>query len=157
MKDFLIEMFEINTNSNIRMIKKCRELPEPSEAIRLLSHLANCQYKWLDRLLTFPEESTLDWWTPEYSFDELPHHFTVSAGQWITYLTGKSEDELHAKMSYIGYDGTRWECPLKDIALQLNFHCFHHRAQIQMMLRSQGITPPFIDYIGYKQKKAGAE
>jgi len=40
--------------------------------------------------------------------------------------------------------------------LQLIFHSFHHRAQMQTMIRVQGLKPAFIDYIGYKAKKTEA-
>ena len=45
------------------------------------------------------------------------------------------------------------EARLIDIALQLNYHSIHHRAQMQMLIRQQGIEPDFIDYIGTKYKK----
>jgi uncharacterized damage-inducible protein DinB len=42
---------------------------------------------------------------------------------------------------------------LIDIALQLNYHAIHHRAQIQVLIRQQGLEPDFIDYIGTKYHK----
>jgi len=45
--------------------------------------------------------------------------------------------------------------PLKDIALQLNYHSIHHRAQIQTIIRQQGMEPDFVDYIGTKYKRLG--
>jgi uncharacterized damage-inducible protein DinB len=42
---------------------------------------------------------------------------------------------------------------LKDIALQLIFHSFHHRAQIQTLIRQEGKEPRFVDYIGDKYRK----
>jgi uncharacterized damage-inducible protein DinB len=40
-----------------------------------------------------------------------------------------------------------------DIALQLNYHSIHHRAQMQVLIRQQGMEPDFIDYIGTKYRK----
>lgn len=148
-------MFGFNKEANIKMVSHVATLPSPEEGLKLLSHLANCQYKWLDRIKLFPEDSKLDWWIPEYTADELPEHFENSTQRWIDYLSKKSEEELEAEKKYVGYEGTIWESKLKDIALQLIFHSFHHRAQIQMMIRAQGHKPAFIDYIGKKQKKTG--
>ncbi len=156
MRDFLIEMFEINRDANIKIVADCQKLASPEECVRLLSHLANCQYKWLDRIKVFPEESTLDWWNPIYYFNELPHHFKNSAQEWIDYLSEATDQELEYEKKYLGYDHSAWQSKLKDIALQLIFHSFHHRAQIQMLIRAQGEKPSFIDYIGYKAKKTGA-
>jgi len=156
MKDFLLDMFRINQEANIKMAASVKDLPEQNESLKLLSHLANCQYKWLDRINVFPGVSALDWWLPVYSTEDLPKHFIDSSQQWISYLSGMSEEDLDSEIKYVGYDGSTWEAKLKDIALQLIFHSFHHRAQIQMMIRGQGYKPDFIDYIGYKAKKAGA-
>jgi len=41
----------------------------------------------------------------------------------------------------------------KDIALQLNYHTIHQRAQIQTMISQQGLQPDFIDYIGTDYRK----
>ncbi|MFZ1676412.1 MAG: DinB family protein [Saprospiraceae bacterium] len=156
MKDFLIEMFDINREANIKMVSAIKKLEVQAECLRDLSHLANCQYKWLDRIMIFPNESELDWWNPVYTPEELPFHFKESTQRWISYMSDMNEDELDLIKNYIGYDGSTWEARLKDIALQLIFHSFHHRAQIQMMIRAQGHRPGFIDYIGYKQKKTGS-
>jgi uncharacterized damage-inducible protein DinB len=154
MKDFLIEMFEFNKDANVKMASKIGSLVSPEEGIRLLSHLVNCQYKWLDRINVFPSDSGLDWWLPIYSTDELPQQFVESTQNWTDYLAGKTEEELEEIKKYIGWDGNVWESKLKDIALQLIFHSFHHRAQMQMLIRAQDQKPGFIDYIGYKAKKS---
>ncbi|MBK9981512.1 MAG: DinB family protein [Saprospiraceae bacterium] len=155
MKDFLIEMFDLNQEANIKLVSAIKKLADQDECLKHLSHLANCQYKWLDRILIFPNESELDWWEPVYNPEELAFHFKESTQRWISYLSDKSDDEIESMENYRGYDGSIWEASLKDIALQLVFHSFHHRAQIQMMIRAQGQKPGFIDYIGYKQKKTG--
>ena len=155
MREFLIDMFEINKEANIRMVSDIKTLPSGEESIKLLSHLVNCQYKWIDRLKMFPEESGLDWWMPLYTTEELPKQFEESTQLWIEYLSNQSDDEIEMEKNYIGYDGSVWAAKLKDIALQLIFHSYHHRAQMQMMIRAQGQKPSFIDYIGYKAKKTG--
>ena len=154
MKDFLIEMFEINRDANIKMASKVKSLPSPEEGLKHLSHLVNCQYKWLDRIKVFPSDSKLDWWLPLYSADELHQQFVESSQIWIDYLLEKTENELDEIKKYISWDGNVWEAKLKDILLQLIFHSFHHRAQMQMMIRAQDQKPGFIDYIGYKAKKS---
>jgi uncharacterized damage-inducible protein DinB len=37
--------------------------------------------------------------------------------------------------------------------MQLNSYLIHHRAQIQTILRQQGIEPDFVDYIGTRYRK----
>ncbi len=50
MRTFLIEMFRLNQEANLKMVSAIRNLPSPEECLKHLSHLANCQYKWLDRI-----------------------------------------------------------------------------------------------------------
>jgi len=57
------------------------------------------------------------------------------------------------EVEFTGYDGGRWAARLIDIALQLNYHSIHHRAQMQVLIRQQGLEPDFIDYIGTKYRK----
>jgi uncharacterized damage-inducible protein DinB len=147
MADFLVEMFRFNEAANIRMADFVRPIEPNAEMLRHLSHLANCQYKWLDRITCFPETSTLDWWSPVYPADELPGHFRQSTDNWVEYLEGSTADDLLRMSPFIGMDGAEWEASVRDVALQLNFHSFHHRAQVNMLIRQAGHQPPFIDYI----------
>ena len=115
--------------------------------------LINSQNKWLKRIEVFPENPEMDWWKPEYSLDELESKWDESLNAWIHYLENKTEDELNEQMKFAGYDGGHWSAALKDIALQLNYHSIHHRAQIQTIIRQQGLQPDFVDYIGTKYTK----
>ena len=153
MRDFLIDMFRLNQEANLKMVSAISNLPSPQECLRHMSHLANCQYKWLDRLRVFPDVSKLDWWNPVYTIEVLPDKIVESSKYWISFLENKTDADMESVLDYIGVDGSIWQAALKDIALQLTFHSFHHRAQIQMMIRDKGQVPEFIDYIGYKAKK----
>lgn len=153
MKQYLIDTFTFNDFANRNMIKKIGELKEQQEPIRFVSHLINSQIKWLARIHEFPSNPALDWWLPLYSLDVLEHAWEKSVNEWIAFIESKTEAELFEDAKFVGWDGTQWSAPLKDIALQLNYHSFHHRAQIQMIIRSQGVEPDFIDYIGTKYKK----
>ena len=128
-------------------------LHDKEEYIRYFSHLINSQIRWLARIGEYPANPQLDWWLPVYDEKELASKWEQSLQEWIHFLNTKTEDELLAEVDFIGFDGTHFVCPLKDIILQLNFHSIHHRAQMQMIIRQQGIEPDFIDYIGTNYKK----
>jgi uncharacterized damage-inducible protein DinB len=153
MKQHLIDTFKFNDFANRNMIQKISQLKEKGEAIRLISHLINSPIKWLARIQEYPSNPNLDWWLPQYKFEELEPAWKNSVNEWISFLESKEEKELFEEVKFIGWDDAHWTAPLKDIALQLNYHSFHHRAQIQLTIRSQGIEPDFIDYIGTKYKK----
>jgi len=153
MKQYLIETFMYNDYANKLVLKKIRELPEEKEAVKLFSHLINSQYKWLARILNDSRAPQMSWWDPVYPMEELEIKWNNSLQKWIDYLSSKTEEQMFEEAPFIGFDGGRWTAKLKDIPLQLNYHSIHHRAQIQTIIRKQGLEPDFVDYIGTVYKK----
>ena len=153
MREYLLETFRFNDETNRRMLRKVKNLPDKQDFTRYFSHLVNSQNKWLTRILDDAGSVKMSWWEPVYQFEELEDKWNESVQAWIHFLQGKPEEELYKEIEFTGYDGGRWIARLIDIALQLNYHSIHHRAQIQVLIRQQGMEPDFIDYIGTKYRK----
>lgn len=153
MKEYLLETFRFNDEANLKMIEKVKALAQQEDAVKHLSHLINSQDKWMARITMYPQKPYMDWWLPVYPPDSLASEWRRSVDAWLHYLETVDERALYEDAHFIGYDDMHWSVPLKDIALQLNYHSIHHRAQIQMFIRNQGAVPDFIDYIGSKYKK----
>ncbi len=153
MKQYLLGTFRFNDRANKMVLARVRELPDPKEAVKFFSHLANSQYKWMARILRDQKAAEMDWWDPIYPFDELEKKWDDSLGLWTAYIGNRTEEQLFEEKRFVGFDGGEWAAPLKDIALQLNYHSIHHRAQIQTIIRSQGLEPDFVDYIGTVYRK----
>jgi uncharacterized damage-inducible protein DinB len=153
MKEYLIETFLFNDSMNKNMLSKINELPDKEGCIKYFSHLINSQNKWMARILQDPKASAMSWWDPVYPFDQLENKWNESVQMWIDFLQNKSEEEIFEEIEFTGFDGAKWTAKLVDMALQLNYHSIHHRAQMQMLIRQQGIEPDFIDYIGTKYKR----
>jgi uncharacterized damage-inducible protein DinB len=153
MKQYLVDTFNYNDVTNKKLLTKIAQLTDKDEAIRLFSHLINSQYKWLARILQNPEAQQMSWWEPVYNENDLERKWTKSLNLWLDYLAGLSEEQLNSEVAFTGFDNGKWAATPKDIALQLNYHSIHHRAQIQTILRKQGIEPDFVDYIGTKYRK----
>ena len=135
------------------MIDSINKMNDNSKAIKYISHLINSQNKWLARIRDYPNDTEMDWWEPLYKCENLKTELVKSNKKWIGFLKSKDEESLSTEVKFIGHDGGQWAAKLKDIALQLIYHSFHHRAQIQTMIRNEGIEPEFIDYIGDKYRK----
>jgi uncharacterized damage-inducible protein DinB len=153
MREYLIDTFFFNDGANKNMLKKINELPGKESCIKFFSHLINSQNKWMARILQDSDAIEMSWWDPVYSLEELEKKWDESLKTWINFLQNKTEEEIFEEVEFTGYDGGRWKTRLVDIALQLNYHSIHHRAQMQMKIREQGIEPDFIDYIGTKYQK----
>ncbi len=153
MKQYLMDTFSFNDRANRMVLAKMRGLPDRAAAVKFFSHLINSQYKWMARIVRDPRAPEIDWWDPVYSFDELEGKWNDSLRLWTDYITERNEEQMYEEKQFVGPDGGEWTAPLKDIALQLNYHSIHHRAQIQSVIRSQGIEPDFVDYIGMVYRK----
>ena len=153
MKSYLIETFNWNDKANRQILGKIRQLPSQEESIKFFSHLINSQIKWLKRIEMFPKDPNLDWWKPLYKPDDLEPEWEKSLKAWLDLLALKTEEELYQDVKWVGFDGGVYTGALKDIALQLNYHSIHHRAQIQSIIRKQGLEPDFVDYIGTVYRK----
>ena len=155
MKPHLIDMFQFNLDANIKMVVSVKDMPGNGEMLKHLSHLANCQYKWLERVIELPKAAQLGWWEPVHQPDDLIRRFEESTQDWVQFLDGIEEEKLEAIIEYSRGPAGIAEVKIKDIALQLIFHSFHHRAQIQLMIREKGGAPGFIDYLGSRVTKKG--
>ncbi len=153
MKDYLMDTFKFNDQANKKLLEKIKLLGNKEESIKLFSHLINCQYKWMARIVHDPGYEKMSWWEPIYEFDKLEEEWEKSLGIWLNYIQSNTDEELSNEVSFTGFDDSRWAATPKDIALQLNYHSIHHRAQIQTLIRQQGIEPDFIDYIGTKYRR----
>lgn len=153
MKGYLIETFRYNDITNKKLLTKIFQLGDKSESIKLYSHLINSQNKWMARLKQDPQAQQMSWWDPIYDENNLGSEWTKSLNLWLDFLDAATEEELLAEVTFVGYDKGIWAATPKDIALQLNYHSIHHRAQIQTLIRKQGVEPDFVDYIGTRYRK----
>ena len=153
MQHYLIETFQFNDNANKNLLSKIKLLNDKKKSIKLFSHLINCQYKWMARIIQDPGYEKISWWEPVYEFEKLEEEWDKSLDIWIRYIRKHTDEELSVEVIFTGFDNSRWAATPQDIALQLNYHSIHHRAQIQTLIRQQGIEPDFVDYIGTKYRK----
>ena len=153
MKIYLIDTFKFNDLMNKQLLGKIKLLPDKEKCVRFFSHLINSQNKWMARITQYPNDPKMDWWEPDYRLNDLEKEWDKSLQAWIEFINNKNEDELFLESKFIGYDGGHWTVQLKDIALQLNYHSIHHRAQMQMLIRQQDMEPDFVDYIGTVYRK----
>lgn len=155
MRQHLLELFAFNERTNLALLPKIARLSDRSECVRLFGHLVRCQEKWPARIRRDPGAPQLDWWKPEIPFERLDPEWRACVRIWTEYLADKSDEQLATETRFTGFDGATWAATPQDIALQLNFHSIHHRAQIQYLLRCEGIDPDFVDYIGTKYRRIG--
>ena len=148
MKEYLIQTFKYNDQANRAVLSAIQNLPAKEEAIKLFSHLITAQDKWFNRIEKKVDDSTLTWFGPVFSEQELAGRWEQSVANWITLLERETESGLE---NYVTFkrpsDGKMMGVSLKDLSLQLNYHSIHHRAQINCLISQQGHKVPLTDYI----------
>jgi uncharacterized damage-inducible protein DinB len=102
------------------------------------------------------DTSKMDWWEPVYPYEELSPRWHKCISIWLDYLEGMNDEMLRQEIVFKNFDGGMWTVKPQDIALQLNYHSIHHRAQIQQIIRAQGVKPDFVDYIRGRFRKVTA-
>jgi len=153
MRQYLIDTFQYNDRANRQTLEAIATLPEKESCVKFFSHMINSQKKWMARIIEYPNNPSMSWWDPVYTFEKLDEEWDSSINTWLRFLEEKTEADLNQEVLFVGYDGGTFAAKLKDIALQLNYHNIHHRAQMQALIRAQGFEAPFVDYIGTVYRK----
>jgi uncharacterized damage-inducible protein DinB len=148
MKQYLIDFFKYNDWANKRLLKSIKQLPEKDESIKLFSHFIYSLQKWMNRITNEKDDTAFSWMGPEFPLEQLESIWTENVNVWIKYLEKIDDSELEIDIIFQPTDRNRkYSAKIRDVSLQLNYHCIHHRAQILRIIRQQGQTPPSTDYI----------
>jgi len=148
MKQYLIVFFKYNDWANRQIIDAVKKIPVPEESVKLISHLITSQNKWFNRITKELDDKTLAWYDMIFPLDHLENRWLDNANGWIRFLEKLDEAELDRDIIFERpSDGKKLSVKIRDIALQLNYHSIHHRAQIYRIIRQPGQTPPSTDYI----------
>ena len=147
MNKYLIDTFNYNDYANKQLLNKIKLLPNKEECIKLFSHVINSQNKWMERIINGKNAKEMSWSEPYYELDQIEEKWNNSLQLWTNYIRTKTESELSTRIEFFGNSGDVYAASPQDIALQLNYHSIHHRAQMQTIIRQQGLTPDALDYI----------
>jgi uncharacterized damage-inducible protein DinB len=148
MKEYLIQTFKYNDRANRKLLDVILSLPDKQESVKLFSHLITAQDKWFNRIDRKQDDSTMAWFGPVFPGHELLPRWEKSVNDWINLLEQETEAALENNVTFKRpSDGKTMGVSLKDLALQLNYHSIHHRAQINSLISRQGLKVPVTDYI----------
>jgi uncharacterized damage-inducible protein DinB len=102
----------------------------------------------MNRITHEIDDSEHNWSGPAYAPEELDARWIESVDKWISFLESRSEESLEERVVFSRpKDGKQYTAMIRDVILQINYHSIHHRAQINRIIRQQGLKPPVTDYI----------
>lgn len=148
MKKYILNFFSYNDWANRKLTGAIQQLPEKEESVKLFSHLITTQDKWMNRITKKAEDKTLHWFDLAFPVENLEAEWSRSVNEWTGFIENLPEEELENDVVFIrAGDGKKIGVKIIDLALQLNYHSIHHRAQINKLISGQGMKPPATDYI----------
>jgi uncharacterized damage-inducible protein DinB len=155
MKQYLVDFFNFNKWANTKLLEAVLQLPDKEESIKLFGNFITAQDKWLNRITHAVDDSQLNWSGPSFATEELGARWIESVDKWLLFLNGRSEESLEERITFSRpKDGKQYTAMIRDVILQINYHSIHHRAQLNRIIRLQGLKPPVTDYILTAVKEA---
>lgn len=147
MKEFLQQLFDYNYQSNKQLMKFCSELDAIPEKTELLySHILNAHHLWNCRIEGVSPKFGV-WDRHELGNWEEIHE----DNQRYTFSVLSGLENFSKLVSYESTEGNSYTNTVQDILYHIVNHSTHHRAQIAVDLRNEGITPLELDYIKFRR------
>ena len=146
MKEFFKDIFEYHNHFNQQLADLLIEQSDRinKQTIPLFSHLINAHQIWNSRILkseplgvheVHPLEKCKD-------LDSINYRDTLKI---------LNEFDLNNKVAYENSKGSKFENSIQQILFHVANHLTHHKGQIILDLRQNGIEPIVTDYIFYKR------
>lgn len=147
MKYQLTRLFEYNlwANQKFGVTLKDSAFKNP-KILTFISHILNAQLIWIDRINGKASETEV--WT-EYPIEEAVDKLLESSQAWLKLL--ESETDFDRMITYQNSLGTSYSSVSSDIITHVANHGTHHRGQIALLLREEGIDPPASDFIFFSR------
>ncbi len=147
MQSFFNQLFDYNFYCNKKLIEECNKMESvPQRSSELFSHILNCHHIWNHRILQK---------TPEYGVMQLQHlkdwadiHYE---NQRSSFEIITNTDDFEIRLDYENSEGRLFTNTVKDMLFHVINHSTHHRAQIAVDFKNNGIDPLTLDYIFYKR------
>ena len=147
MKVFLNQLLDYNFYCNKELISFCKGLDNvPEKSIELFNHLLNAHNIWNARILGKPADYEV--WQVHKMEQWAEIHYE---NQRNTFEIITNADDFEIRIDYENSDGRLFTNTLQDILFHIINHSTHHRGQIVMDFRVNGIEPLALDYIFYKR------
>jgi len=115
----------------------------PQKAVRLMAHVIGTECVWFARLQGQPDPAV---W-PQWDLAQIAEQQKDIAQRIREYLASLAPDGLEVETQYTNTRGETWKNSVADILTHVAMHSAYHRGQIAMVLRDNGIAPPYTDYI----------
>lgn len=147
MKAFFNQLFDYNFYFNKKLIETCSNMDAvPKKTKELFSHMLNAHHIWNSRIVEQPSQYEV--WQMHEVNDWADIHYE---NQRSSFEITSNADDFEKRIDYESSEGRLFTNTLQDVLFHIINHSTHHRGQIVMDFRNNGIEPIPLDYIHYKR------
>ncbi|MEJ2585705.1 MAG: DinB family protein [Robiginitalea sp.] len=147
MRAFLQQLFDYNYYCNKKIIEACSKTGNPPDKTReLFSHILNAHHLWNARIIgETPKFGVWESHAPD-AWQDIHYENQRNSFGIIT-----NTATFDKRIVYENTEGHSFSNSLQDILFHIVNHSTHHRGQISVDFRANGLEPPIMDYILYKR------
>lgn len=128
--------------ANRMLIEALRKMAAPPpRALEVISHIQGTQWTWLSRMDNSIVPTKV--W-PGMSLDDCEREVPRLHRAWEEFFASA---DLDATYPYSNTKGEHFESSIRDTLSHVFLHGHYHRGQIVMLIRQNGVEPPYIDFI----------
>jgi uncharacterized damage-inducible protein DinB len=143
--NYLRRQFAYNAWANGEVLTVIRGNEDQTpRVLTLMAHILAAEGLWLERLKG--EDQGLPVW-PEFGLAQCGTRARALEGLWSEYLAAMSSAGLAEKISYKNSKGEAWSNTVQDVLTHVVMHSAYHRGQIASLMRANGQTPAYTDFI----------
>ena len=140
--DYFLKLAAHDAWANREFISALEKITVPPQrAMELIPHIISAEWVWLTRMEHKPQPMRV--W-PELSLADCRKEVDKLESEWRRFLPKANLDETFA---YTNTKGEHFESRVGDTLTHVFLHGHYHRGQIVLLLRQQGVTPPYTDFI----------
>jgi uncharacterized damage-inducible protein DinB len=153
---FFLEQIEYNHWANLALIRAAAELDSDTFDQRIVSgffsvretliHILWAEELWLERWQgrTFIPALNPDDYT---ELDAIQQKIDKIYGHQLRFIRSINNRTGNEFVSYLNFQGERWEYPLQQMVQHLVIHSAYHRGQLALLFKQLGVQPPPADYL----------
>ncbi len=147
MEEFFNELFDYNFFCNKQLIEAFGQLKKsPQKSASLFNHLLNAHHMWNARITGAKPAYEVWQEHPMDSWKDIHYENQRNTFEIIT-----NTGDFEARIDYQNSEGRLFTNTVQDMLFHIINHSTHHRAQILMDFRANGLEPVSLDYVFYKR------
>ena len=117
---------------------------EAERPIKLMAHILSAERVWLERMQQKPQSVAV--WS-EWNLEECATRVIEMGAAWREYLDTSAAPGVAHTISYKNSKGESWNSTVYDVLTHVLLHSAYHRGQIASVMRENGQTPAYTDFI----------